>query len=351
MKLRNILEELNYINIDEKGNICFLPSFYNILNKFKNLFKKKKENKGYKEIFFDEDYIFSNNNYSYYYINNEKNNYFNFTKKFPCISFVNSSENEELMRYKVMNIISLVERFIQEEATLPTLCGKIVDKKQFNVYVLIDDSYLNVCEIKYDNKKFSGKINLTILLASIFNNLDEIGLIVPPQVSYYQICFLLDNLATSHDHKIIEEYVKVLSNRGINSFVDYSPSSMKEKISNRSKEGIPLLIEVYHKNIEKNSFTLINRLSMEKKKITNNDFMYLDSFLEDIQRKLYQKNLKDFLNNKIDNISTCMNEECIDKFKEEGFEFIVPFLQIGKEEKCQICGNYAKKIIKKVKKF
>lgn len=351
MELSNILKELNYINNDQNGNVCLLPNFTMLLNKFINLFKNKLETEGYQEIYFDDKYNINENNYTYYYLNYSEENIFNIIKKMPNINFIGANENEELMRHKIMNMISFIERFSQECAAVSTLSGKIVNENKFKVYTMINDCYMDIAEIDYINKKFVGKINLALLFASLINHLDEQGLIVPPSISNFQVCFLLDNLATANDYKKVDNYVKELSSKGIRAFIDFSSEPMKDKITHRIKEGVQLLIEVYHKNIEKNSFILVNRLTGEKKKISSDDFKYLDSILEDMQRKIYQLNLKKHLNNKPLSISCCMDQECIDSLKEEKHELIIPFLQIGKADKCQICGNNVKKLLIKIKKI
>lgn len=336
-----LLKEISWIKEDENGRLIYLPPFYDLFEQIRILLSQKVKQEEFQQVYYEE-YVFDNKSeYSYF-----KNN-------MSCLEIRYKNTNLDLAKHKTLDILALFDRFLNEQLALPSLSGKNLNNQEseFSNYVLINNQYYQVSNVKYRDGNVIAHFNYDIINILLANHLDEFGFILPPKISPVQVCFLMEQNAFAKDIKIVHEYVKTLETQGIRAILDYSSNPMKEKIDLRTKEGIPLLIEVYHKNIEKNRYTLINRLSHEKTKITIEDFSLLKNILHDFQAKLYKKLMKIYIDSEANEIECCMNEECLNQIKEEGFEIVIPFMQGQEESKCLVCGQKSKKKLKKLKIF
>lgn len=337
----NYLKDIKWIDEDDKGNIIYLPIFNKLLAKFIDVFSRKIEKSSFERVFLKGAFEFGYDEYSYYYLAESEFN------------LVYKNNNEELSKHKTLDILALFERFIQEYAALPTISGKhIIDyKKSFGVFTSIDEKYIDLGNVEYFDSKVKGTLDFSLINVILKGHMDERGLVLPPRLSPYQVCFLMDSNAFAKDIKLVSSWDSKMQEMNISSYIDDSPLSMKEKIEKREKEGIPLLIEVYHKNIEKDKYTLLIRYNKEKRKISYEDFSLLPCILDDIQKQMYQSKLKKHLNSLDSLISCCMNDTCISKLKEEGFDLIIPFMQPKNIGNCKICNQENKKSLYKLKKI
>lgn len=336
---KNLLLDINWIKEDKNQRLIYLPSFYKLYENISNLLSQKIENEGYQRVYLDEDFLFINEEYSYYFNN----------KKYVELRYRNS--NFELSKHKTLDMLSLFENFLHEQLALPCLSGKIVSNKdsKFANYIKVNGEYFKVSELSYEEGKVEGKFNLDVVNYMLDIHKDEIGFVTPNKVSFAQVCFLMENNPFAKDIKIVKSYIDELANLGIRAILDDSNLTMKEKIEKKSKEGIPLLIEVYHKNIEKNRYTLIIRYNNEKRKISLEDFKTFKNILFDLDHKMYQTQFKKYLASEEKNIPCCMCDECISSLTEDNFELVIPFMQSQNNDLCIICGQKSKKNIKKLK--
>ena len=338
---KELLRDIKWIKEDKNQRLIYLPPFFNLYKSINEKIISKIELEGFNAIHMDNDYEIDEDEYMYY------SSSFNQTK-LMCKNL-----NLDLAKHKTLDILALFERFVSEQLALPCISGKTLNKElaEFVNLVYIDGKYFEVGNVKYQNGKVFATFNYGIIDILFSNHLDEHGLILPPRVAPVQVCFLMEQKPFAKDIKIVQEYINNLKHIGINAMLDESSLPMKEKIENKYKEGVPLLVEVYNKNIEKNKFTLINRLNSEKKKITAEEFTLFRTILQDIHSNMYKKLLKYHLESEENGISCCMCEDCLNRLKEEKYDIIIPFMQALNNSVCQICGRESKKILKKYKKF
>lgn len=338
---KEILKNIKWLKEDENQRLIYLPPFYNIYKLLNEKLISKIELEGFNPIYIDKDYQINEEEYMYYFSN------------FKKVDLRYRNSNLDLAKHKTLDILALFERFINEQLALPCLSGKTLNKEltEFINLVYINGKYFEAGNIKYQNGSIHAIFNFNIIDILLSNHMDEYGFILPPMVSPIQVCFLMEQKPFAKDIKFVNEHIHILKQNGINASLDESSLSMKEKIDSKFKEGIPLLIEVYHKNIEKDRYTLINRLTSEKIKISINELSLVKLMLRDIQNMMYKKSLKRYIENDATSIPCCMNEECINKLKENEYEIIIPFMQAQNSGNCLACGNKNKKNIKKYKKF
>ena len=228
-----LLKEISWIKEDENGRLIYLPPFYDLFEQIRILLSQKVKQEEFQQVYYEE-YVFDNKSeYSYF-----KNN-------MSCLEIRYKNTNLDLAKHKTLDILALFDRFLNEQLALPSLSGKNLNNQEseFSNYVLINNQYYQVSNVKYRDGNVIAHFNYDIINILLANHLDEFGFILPPKISPVQVCFLMEQNAFAKDIKIVHEYVKTLETQGIRAILDYSSNPMKEKIDLRTKEGIPLLIE------------------------------------------------------------------------------------------------------------
>ncbi len=340
-EIYTFLKDIKWLDEDINKNLIYLPAFNKLFEKFINTFSDKIEKLAFEKVLIKNSFDFTYDEYSYYYLTESK---FNLIYK-NC--------NKELAKHKALDILALFENFIQEFAAIPTISGKRINNNQnsFGVFAQCDNKHINVANVECSNSIVTATFDFSFINLMLKTHKDENGLVLTPRLSPYQVGFLMDNNLSLKDKKTVATWLIQLMKININAFIDDSVLLMKEKIEKRQKEGIPLLIEVYQKSIEKNKYTLLLRFNNEKRKISIDDFSLLPYMLEDIQKQMYQSKMKKNINSLNSLIPCCMNDNCISKLMEDNFELIIPFMQAKRLEKCQICNQENKKNLYKIKKY
>ena len=282
--------------------------------------------------------------------------------------------------------------FNHEILAIPSISGKKTDKEKFAgaEYTLTNEDlmYNGVClqdgtshyfgqkfskayDVKFTNKDNKeeyayyttwGKTTRAIA-AIIMVHADDYGLVLPPRIAPKQVVII----PIGKDDKVNElsnKYKDLLTENGIDCYIDNSEKSPGFKFAEAEVNGIPIRIEVGARDLENNKITFVRRDTREKIEVESNiDIVtYTKDLLETIQKDMYNKakerqdkltfeahNLEDMekiLNTQPGFIHAmwCGDVECENKIKEiKGCKSRCIVENEEKiDDKCVCCGKEAK---------
>ncbi len=153
-----------------------------------------------------------------------------------------------------------------------------------------------------DNKEFpvyatSWGVSTRMIGALIMVHGDDSGLKLPPRIAPIQVIIIPINAKKENEPKFLD-YIKKISNTlsgaNIRSKVDSSDDSPGFKFNKWELKGVPLRIEVGHKEFENEEITLCRRDSTEKIMISINSLNRVQGVLNDIQENMFN-NAKAFM--------------------------------------------------------
>jgi prolyl-tRNA synthetase len=216
--------------------------------------------------------------------------------------YVDLAEN-----YLAIPVISGVkserEKFPGADKTC-TFEGIMPDGKalQMGTSHLISQSFAQSFEMKFQNRQgqleypylTSWAVTTRLIGAVVMTHGDEKGLVLPPRIAPIQVVIIpilkkdADNAALKATASMIEERLK---KQGIRVYVDSDDqSSPGSKFYQWELKGVPLRIEIGPKDLEKNQFIMVNRLTSSKTSIS------LDHFeqnvligLDELQASLFKR--------------------------------------------------------------
>lgn len=355
-KYIDLLKINKWVKYENDKLVAYLPYFYSLNTYFNAIIKEKLSKYSYQEINLIDNLTLEEDCAYYYFVisKNDGNIPYLDSDNIPFIKTIYRNENVELCKHHTLDLLSLYERVMEEYASIPFISGKIIsndEENSFGIFVKNQDSYICLMKVTYHNNTVNSIIYPYFIYILLIKNIKEDRFIIPPRLSPLKLCFMMENNPFAKDIKLVTTWIYELEKVNLKSSIDTSSLSMKEKIDKHLKQGIPLLIEVYHKNIEKNKFTLIINYNLEKRKISFDDFKLLPILLEEIQRDIYKDSLKKYLQDKQINIPCCMKSECLNKFIDDDYYIISSFMQTQTNENCVCCNEKMKKNLIKIKKF
>ena len=209
--------------------------------------------------------------------------------------------------------------FNHEILAIPSISGKKTEKEKFAgaEYTLTNEDlmYNGVClqdgtshyfgqkfskayDVKFTNKdnkeEFAyyttwGKTTRAIA-AIIMVHADDYGLVLPPRIAPKQVVII----PIGKDEKVNElsnKYKDLLTDNGIDCYIDNSEKSPGFKFAEAEVNGIPVRIEVGLRDLESNKITLVRRDTREKiEKEADIDIVtYTKDLLETIQKDMFNK--------------------------------------------------------------
>ena len=209
--------------------------------------------------------------------------------------------------------------FNHEILAIPSISGKKTEKEKFAgaEYTLTNEDlmYNGVClqdgtshyfgqkfskayDVKFTNKdnkeEFAyyttwGKTTRAIA-AIIMVHADDYGLVLPPRIAPKQVVII----PIGKDEKVNElsnKYKDLLTDNGIDCYIDNSEKSPGFKFAEAEVNGIPIRIEVGARDLENNKITFVRRDTREKiEKEADIDIVtYTKDLLETIQKDMFNK--------------------------------------------------------------
>ena len=209
--------------------------------------------------------------------------------------------------------------FNHEILAIPSISGKKTEKEKFAgaEYTLTNEDlmYNGVClqdgtshyfgqkfseayDVKFTNKdnkeEFAyyttwGKTTRAIA-AIIMVHADDYGLVLPPRIAPKQVVII----PIGKDEKVNElsnKYKDLLTENGIDCYIDNSEKSPGFKFAEAEVNGIPIRIEVGARDLEKNKITFVRRDTREKlEQASDLDIVtYTKDLLETIQKDMFNR--------------------------------------------------------------
>lgn len=359
MEKREIEIRKSVINNEEGITLLHPMVFW--WNKTVSYLDQKFTKLGYKQVY-------TNNLYSFVEgVDELSTGYYSLSYTRDNVEFVSygkySNEIEEA-RNITIDILEIYNLLGKELFAVPFLLGKLPleqDKNILTTYCgsrFIEASYLG----KKDGEYYSySKISYDIIHTLIGIHSDENGLIMPPKIADTQIVIVPLKQNEKGVLKTCRSLYEQLISKGFRVLLDDSSKlTTKEKKESYIKSGIPLIIELGPRDVERNVIEIIIRDNLDKIELENdsNLSMMIDNLLNKMHKRMYNRilinniknekvifNKDDLTNyeNKICKVSWCGEEECLKGYKDK-LSFI-SFNQQNKQDKCLFCSRKSKYII------
>ena len=266
---------------------------------------------------------------------------------------------------EVFKMLGEYKDFLENYLAIPCFVGKKSEMEKFpgaeDTYVLEtlmqDRKALQACTSHFLGQNFSkaanikfndenGKVNYAwttswgittrIIGALVMVHSDDDGLILPPKIAPVEIVII----PVIHSEDVKENILKVCEklkddlqkivyhNKNLSVEIDTRDVRGGEKKWSYVKKGVPIILEIGPKDIQKESVFMLRRDTFEKKSIKILDFVKnISNILDDMQKKMFEKAKKHL-------------DEHTKEFqsKEEFYKFFTP----KNKEKPEIHGGFAK---------
>ena len=294
---------------------------------------------------------------------------------------------------ETLRMLNIYKRCCEEYLAIPVLSGQKTEKEKFAgaEYTLtlealmqngvslqsatshyFGDKFSRAYDVKFlgrENKQeypyqTSWGLTTRIIGALIMVHSDDRGLVLPPKIAPTQLSIINIDNKDEEINEFSNKLQEMLKNKNITSEIDNSDKSAGFKFAESEVRGIPLRIEVGKRDLDKNVVVMVRRDNYEKIEVKTTDDLVkkVEELLDDIQKSLYEKALK----NREDNTHTattleemekiintkpgfikamwCGNKECEEKIKEiKGIKSrLIPFEEEHVSDKCVACGKEAK---------
>ena len=294
---------------------------------------------------------------------------------------------------ETLRMLNIYKRCCEEYLAIPVLSGQKTEKEKFAgaEYTLtlealmqngvslqsatshyFGDKFSRAYDVKFlgrENKQeypyqTSWGLTTRIIGALIMVHSDDRGLVLPPKIAPTQVSIINIDSKDEQINEFSNKLQEMLKNKNITSEIDNSDKSAGFKFAESEVRGIPLRIEVGKRDLDKNVLVMVRRDNYEKIEVKTTDDLVkkVEELLDDIQKTLYEKALK----NREDNTHTattleemekiintkpgfikamwCGNKECEEKIKEiKGIKSrLIPFKEEHVSDKCVACGKEAK---------
>ena len=362
-ELKNLLFDTGIlVNNDE---LTLLPNGVFIWNEIVSYLKNK-----FNKLYFSE--IYSNSLETYIkeasYLPCEHYSLSYLKDKIEFISFGKYETEIEEARNVTIDILEIYSRLGKDLLAIPFLSGKNPMNQDKNLLVTyqgdvdIESNYLG----KHEDSYYSfSKISTDILYSIIKMHRDEKGLVLSPKISKYQIAIIP---LKANEKGVLKECRRLheeLLKEGYRVYFNDSMNSAKIDKEKSIRCGIPLIIEIGPRDLERNIIEVTCRDSLEMKEF-NNDHHFvegIDWLLKKIHNRMYNNalvktakaqkkvlNLGDLHNNKIEEINKvmwCGDLKCLENV--EKYTNFISFNQQFHSSECLFCFKKAKHAISIIK--
>ena len=237
----------------------------------------------------------------------------------------------EEARTETLTILHLYQKFIEDTLAIPVYIGEKTPDERFpgaeTTYTLEammqDKKALQAGTSHFLGQNFSRSFNITfsneegkqihawttswgvstrLIGGLIMTHSDDNGLVLPPKIA--PVCVvILPIYKTATDHQVILDYCKKLQEELNTQLIKNTNTKITVKIDDRClrggdkkwqhiKKGVPLIIEIGKRDIEKNQLLIIQRFNLEKKSFAYPKFIQeCSTMLDQIQTQMLQKAL------------------------------------------------------------
>ena len=347
----------------EDGKLIVLPDGIFIWNKILDFLKTKLFKINYQEI-----YTSSLENF----IINKSGKYFTLSYEEQNIKLITRGNFDREIEEARNNAIDLVEVFNvlgKELLAIPFYLGKDVNNENYNfITTQFGSSNIFTNFIGKINEYYSteSSIDISVLKTICDIHKDDKGLMLPPKISPTQVAILPLKQNEKGVLKACRELNEKLLNFGIRSIVDEGNMLNKDKKEIYFEKGIPLIIEIGPRDLEREELELTLRDSL-KETILKNDLnicININNLLSSIQKNLFNRALDNLLDSEIELINKeslnqlekehiykmnwCGNSLCLNENSEN--IKLISFNQQIFGEICPICQKKAKHVVSIIKK-
>ena len=293
---------------------------------------------------------------------------------------------------ETLRMLNIYKRLCEEYLAIPVLAGRKTEKEKFAgaEYTLtleslmqngvslqsatshyFGDKFSRAYDVKFlgrENKleypyQTSWGMTTRIIGALIMVHSDDRGLVLPPKIAPTQVSII--NIGKDEEVNDFSNKLKeILKNKNITSEIDDSDKMPGFKFAESEVKGIPVRVEVGKRDLDKNVVVIVRRDNYEKIEVRANEDLgeKIKEILEDIQKSLYEKALKNREKHtytaktleEMENIINtqpgfikamwCGNKECEEKIKEiKGIKSrLIPFKEEHIADECIACKKEAK---------
>lgn len=345
--------------------LILLPGGVFLWNKIVLFLQEKFNMLGYKQIYVDNllAFVEKNNEYptQYFTLKNDED-------KIKLISYGKYLNEIEEARNKTIDILEIYNLLGKDLLAIPFLMGKLPLEQDKNIL----STYLGKKDVEasYLGKKKEYYLNYSCITTDILFTLlnihrDEKGLVLPPRIAPNQIAIVP---LKQNEKGVLKECREVLENLKRKGFRvvlnDSNKITSNEKRTSFIEAGIPLIIEIGPRDVERKMIEVISRDNLEKIEILNDDKLVeqINYLLQKMHKRMYNKILINSIKkeksivdinsllikeNEVNKVSWCGEEECLKNYKSH-MNFI-SFNQQQKEDKCLFCSRKSKYVISMIK--
>lgn len=204
-------------------------------------------------------------------------------------------EIKEEAEKETRDMLALYEKFFREYLAIPAVTGKKTEKEKFagaEYSLTIEALMYNGVSLQsgtshYFGQKFSKAYDIKFLNrengysyvyqtswgvssrmigALIMVHSDDDGLVLPPKIAPMQVRII--SIGKDEDvNEYVNNYLEKLTNAGFTVDVDNSEQSPGYRFAEAEVLGIPVRIEVGHRDLEKGTVTVVRRDTKQKKQV------------------------------------------------------------------------------------
>ena len=203
-------------------------------------------------------------------------------------------EIKEEAEKETRDMLALYEKFFREYLAIPAVTGKKTEKEKFAAeYSLTIEALMyngvslqsgtshyfgqkfsKAYDIKFLNREngysyvyqTSWGVSSRMIGALIMVHSDDDGLVLPPKIAPMQVRII--SIGKDEDvNEYVNNYLEKLTNAGFTVDVDNSEQSPGYRFAEAEVLGIPVRIEVGHRDLEKGTVTVVRRDTKQKKQV------------------------------------------------------------------------------------
>ena len=303
-------------------------------------------------------------------------------------------ESEEEARAETQRMLNVYADFMENTLAMPVIRGRKTDKEKFNgaeeTYTVecmmhdhkalqggtshyFGDGFAKAFDITFTGKdnqlhhpyQTSWGVSTRMIGGIIMTHGDNSGLVLPPKIAPIQVIVVPVAMHKEGVQEASEKLLETLKNAGIRASIDLSDQSMGWKAAQYEMKGVPVRLELGPRDIENGVCVAAKRTGGEKLTLSlENIADNVKNVLDEVQKELYEKALKNLQDNTFDAHSVeevregcrkggfarmmwCGDEECEVKMKEEAgvTSRCIPFEQHHIGDVCPVCGKPAKHMV------
>lgn len=349
----------------DNEELILLPDGVFLWKKIVSFLEDKFHSIGYYEIYSNNllSYVKNTSYYPTEYYSFEHNK--NEIKLNSYGKYLNEIEECRNISIDILEIYNLLGKDL---LAIPFLMGKLPFNQEANILTTylgnkdVESSYLGKSDDVYFNH---SEITTNIIYTVLNLHKDDNGLVMPPRIAPHQIAIVP---LKQNEKGVLKEcralYEELLKQGFRVVYNDSNKITSNDKKEFFIKSGVPLIIEIGPRDLERNIIEVTVRDNFEKIEFNNDDkiFNQIDYLLEKMHKRMYRKilinnvknecvvlSLEDLFKNdkKIHKVSWCGEEECLKKYQ-NNIKYI-SFNQQQKQERCLFCTRKSKYVISIIK--